>query len=117
VFALTTPREALVIIENDHVETLRQCPTVNDRHEKIKNLFPESVLWSPIGLGWLIYQLHVNRSLNFGVCQFYSFDGQKYEQYCLISGKKDTCLCAVPQENCIVRDFYKDNLESSPTNA
>lgn len=99
-----TPEEALPIIEEKYIEILAKCSNLEKRFEKLLELFPESIFWSPLPARWLVYQLYLNHGLDFGICKFYSFE--KGDQYCSANGAKCMCTCVIPQKQCVVRDRY-----------
>ena len=103
---LKTVKEAFAIIEKDHIGVLRECSSIEQRHEKLMELFPEeSIFWNPMEARWLVYELHLKHDLDFGVCKFYLFEDD--EQYCLAGNEKIACVCAIPQKKCVIRTAYQ----------
>jgi hypothetical protein len=112
VFVLITPQEALPIIEEKYIEILEKCSNLEERLDKLMELFPESIFWSPLPARWLVYQLHLKYGLDFGVCKFYSFEDD--DQYCSVSGLKCICTCVIPQKDCVARDRYSEPGQRCP---
>jgi len=105
VFALVNPEEALEIIKKSHIEDLRQCLTVEDRYDKLMELFPESMFWGVMEARELVYRLYIDYRIDFGVCPHFSMEG--FDQHCSATGGKVFCTCAIPQRYCVVRDRHK----------
>ncbi|MDD4531504.1 MAG: hypothetical protein PHH21_02225 [Candidatus Pacebacteria bacterium] len=102
---MVNPEEAFEIIKESHIEDLRQCLTVEDRYDKLMELFPESILWGVMEARELVYLLYIDYQLDFGVCRYFSMTG--LDQHCSATGDKVLCTCVIPQNYCVVRDRRK----------
>lgn len=106
------PEGALRILKRENlIEALRKCPTVEERYERLMRFFPESIFWEIMESRRLVYQLYTEHSLDFGVCRYYTFEGN--EQYCSATGIKGICTCAIPQKDCVIRSRHDRILDSS----
>lgn len=92
------------IKENGCIEALRACPTLKERHIKLKELLPEVSNWDvPIARQQLIFHIHYVFGIDLGVCEHYYLDDHR--QYCRHDGANDLCSCTIPQSFCIFRDL------------
>ena len=93
----------IVDVENNNwTELLRGCAGVKERYEKLTELVPQTMLWSPMAARQLVFYLHHKYQIDFGVCQHYSMDDDR--QYCCCEPPKTECLCVIPQSFCVFRD-------------
>ena len=90
------------IKENDWINVLKQCKSFKKRYEKLMDLLPETIHWDPISARKLVFYLHKQYGLDFGVCPFYIMEGDI--QYCTVDGEKAECLCTIPEAYCVFRD-------------
>jgi hypothetical protein len=90
------------IEEGGFIETLKECRDTMQRLDKLMEIIPEIRLWDPMRARRLVYELQCKHNLDFGVCQFYSIEGD--EQFCSADGEKLMCLCAIPEAYCVFRD-------------
>lgn len=84
------------------IEALRQCQDLKERYDKLTELVPETLSWSPMAARQLVFYLHHKHQLDFGVCPSYLIDDDR--QYCYHDVPRTECLCAIPQSYCIFRD-------------
>lgn len=73
-------------------------------------LLPEVEFWDPMSARQLVFYLQRHHQIDFGVCDFYTIEGDK--QYCTIDGDEIECLCALPEAYCVFRD--KDGKSKYP---
>ena len=90
------------IKENNWVDILKQCQGIKERYEKLMDLLPETINWDIISARKLVFYLHQQFCLDFGVCSFYRMEGDR--QYCVVAEEKIECLCAIPEAYCVFRD-------------
>ena len=68
----------------------------------LSEVFPEIKCWDSMSARKLVYRLQRKHGIDFGVCDFYSIEGN--EQFCSANGEKCICLCAIPEAYCVFRD-------------
>lgn len=90
------------IEESTLIASLRQCESIKERLYKLIEFFPDVWLWNPIPARQLVFYLQRAYKIDFGVCDFYTIEGDK--QYCRATGVKVECLCAIPEVYCVYRD-------------
>ncbi len=90
------------IRDNGFIASLQECPTLKQRHEKLAELLPEIRDFPALVKRQLFFHLQCDFQIDLGVCRHYLVDD--HAQYCLISGGKMPCSCAIPQGFCISRD-------------
>ena len=103
-------KNALRLIRENGFNLLRNCSTLEERFDKLWNILPETLLWSPVSARQLVFSLQRKHKINFGVCSFYTMSDDD-RQYCTINGSKVECLCRIPELYCILRDTKRKNKE------
>ncbi|MBU1102346.1 hypothetical protein KJ853_01665 [Patescibacteria group bacterium] len=98
----TAPEIIREIEDEGFVEVLRERQTIMQRLDQLMEFAPETRFWDSMRARKLVYELQCKHNLDFGVCQFYSIEGD--EQFCSADGKKHMCLCAIPEVYCVLRD-------------
>lgn len=98
----TVQKKIKELEEKNLINALRDCSSIMSRLEKLAEVLPETMFWDPLIARKLVYELSQKYDIDFGVCQFYSIEGD--EQFCSAGGEKCICLCAIPEAYCVIRD-------------
>lgn len=87
---------------------LQECPTIEDRHKKLLDLFPEIKGFLNIARKQLYYFLQKDFGVDLGVCEHCTVGDHR--QRCGIN--YDVCYCDIPQETSCALLNKKENPKS-----
>lgn len=96
---------------NGWIINLEKYPNADEKIEALAKYMPEIRSWFPPIRQQLFYELNRRGIINLGVCEFLKVDS--HGQFCTYpfppsqwpsNQEKITCLCRIPQKECIIRD-------------
>lgn len=95
-------RVEVIILPKDFAGMFGGCKNVRERLDMLMKVVPDIGFWGPMDARELVYRLQRRYGVDFGVCEFYSFEGGR--QFCSQGGERTECLCAIPEAHCLFRD-------------